>query len=120
MIVSTEDLERAQERVAEYYMEIHPELRASNELVSQGKCPACGSAVGADDNECSDCGLTLVIIEEENQEEEGGAAKSQPKVSGANPLISVSFPVFSLLLWGLRWIFSYPGQQKYWKLAFYH
>jgi len=84
LIVSTEDLEMAQERVAEYYREIHPELRAS-ELVSQGKCPACGSAVGADDNECSDCGLTLVIIEEENREEEGGAAKSQPKVSGANP-----------------------------------
>jgi hypothetical protein len=31
--------------------------------------------VGADDNECSDCGLTLVIIEEENQEEEGGGGR---------------------------------------------
>ena len=75
LIVSTEDLERAQERVAEYYMEIHPELRASNELISQGKCPACGSPVGAGDNECSDCGLTLVIIEEENQKEEGGEGR---------------------------------------------
>jgi hypothetical protein len=75
LIVSAEDLEMAQERVAEYYMEIHPELRASNELVSQGKCPACGSAVGADDNECSDCGLTLVITGEENREEEGDGGR---------------------------------------------
>ena len=76
LIVSAEDLESAQERVAEYYMEIHPELRASNELLSQGKCPACGSPVGVGDNECSDCGLTLVIIEEENyEEEEGGGGR---------------------------------------------
>jgi hypothetical protein len=71
LLVSTEDLERAQARIAEYFMEIHPELRASNELVNKGKCPACGSPVGAGDNECSDCSLTLVVIEEENQEEEG-------------------------------------------------
>jgi len=76
LIVSTEDIERAQERVAEYYMEIHPELRASNELISQGKCPACGSPVGAGDNECSDCGLTLVIIEEENQTEEDSGGQT--------------------------------------------
>ena len=76
LIVSTEDIERAQERVAEYYMGIHPELRASNELISQGKCPACGSPVGAGDNECADCGLTLVIIEEEKQEEEGGGGQT--------------------------------------------
>ena len=76
LIVSTEDLERAQERVAEYYMEIHPELRSSNELISQGKCPACGSPVGAGDNECSDCGLTLVIIEEENQTEEDSGGQT--------------------------------------------
>jgi hypothetical protein len=72
LIVSKEDFERAQERIAEYYMEIHPELRASNELISQGRCPACGSPVGTGDKECSDCGLTLVIIEEEKQKEEGG------------------------------------------------
>jgi hypothetical protein len=70
LIVSKQDLERAQESISEYYMEIHPELRASNELISQGQCPACGSPVATGDNECSDCGLTLVIIEEENQEEE--------------------------------------------------
>ncbi|MGO9611479.1 MAG: hypothetical protein ACLPX5_00375 [Dissulfurispiraceae bacterium] len=70
LIVSKEDLERAQERIEEYFMEIHPEIEASNELISQGKCPACGSPVGAGDHECSDCGLTLVVIKEENQEEE--------------------------------------------------
>ncbi|OGW41390.1 MAG: hypothetical protein A2Y97_09515 [Nitrospirae bacterium RBG_13_39_12] len=76
LIVSTEDLERAQERIAEYFMEMHPELRASNELISQGKCPACGSPVGAGDNECSDCGLTLVVIEDENQKDEGCGAQT--------------------------------------------
>ena len=67
LIVSTEDLGRAQERIAEYYMEIHPELRASNDLMKQGKCPACGSPVGASDLECSDCGLTLVVVEDEDE-----------------------------------------------------
>src|SRR4030067_2170285 len=76
LIVSTEDIERAQERVAEYYMEIHPELRASNELLSQGKCPACGSPGAAGADECSDCGLTLVIIEEENQTEEDSGGQT--------------------------------------------
>jgi hypothetical protein len=70
LVVSRKDLERAQERIAEYYMELHPELRASNELARRGKCPACGSPVGAVDTECSDCGLTLVLIEEEDQEKE--------------------------------------------------
>jgi hypothetical protein len=68
LIVSKDDLERAKERIEEYFMEMHPEIRASNELVSQGKCPACGSPVAADANDCPDCGLTLVIIEEENDE----------------------------------------------------
>ena len=71
LVVSSEDLERAQERIAEYFMEIHPELRASNELMRQGRCPACGSPVGTGEKECPDCGLTLVIIEEEIQKEEG-------------------------------------------------
>lgn len=71
LIISSEDLERAQERIAEYFMEIHPELRASHALISQGRCPACGSAVGADDKECSDCGLTLLIFEDDNQDTEG-------------------------------------------------
>ena len=69
LIVSKEDLERAQERITEYFMEMHPELRASHELASQGKCPACGSPVGVDDTECADCGLTLMLIEEGDPEE---------------------------------------------------
>jgi len=75
LIVSEEDLEKAQERIAEYFREIHPELRASHELAKQGKCPACGSPVGADDTECSDCGLTLLLIGEETLEEEGGCGE---------------------------------------------
>ena len=67
LVVSPEDLERAQERIEEYFMEMHPEIRASHELVSEGKCPACGSPVGPGDSECPDCGLTLVIIEEEGE-----------------------------------------------------
>jgi hypothetical protein len=68
LIVSKADVEMAKERIEEYFVEMHPEIRASNELISQGKCPACGSPVVAGANECTDCGLTLVIIEEENEE----------------------------------------------------
>ena len=76
LIVSREDLERAQERIEEYFMEMHPEIRASNELINQGKCPACGSPVGNNDNKCSDCGLILLFIEEKNQEEDGCSRKT--------------------------------------------
>lgn len=65
LVVSREDAGRAQERIEEYFRELDPELRASHELMNQGKCPACGSPVNAGDAECSDCGLTLIIIEEE-------------------------------------------------------
>ena len=64
LLVSSQDVERAHERIEEYFMEIHPEIQASHELVSRGKCPACGSPVGTDAVECPDCGLTLLIIEE--------------------------------------------------------
>lgn len=65
LLVQSEDLERALERIEEYYMEVSPELRASRELISEGKCPACGSSVGTDERECRDCGLPLLIVEEE-------------------------------------------------------
>ena len=65
LVVSSDDLERARERIEEYYMEVSPELRASNELLKEGKCPACGSSVGTDERECQDCGLPLLIVEEE-------------------------------------------------------
>lgn len=64
LVVSREDFEKAQERIEEYFMEMHPEIRTSRKLVSEGKCPACGSPVSAEDRECPDCGLSLVIIEE--------------------------------------------------------
>jgi uncharacterized OB-fold protein len=67
LIVSKEDVERAKERIEAYFMEMHPEIRAANELASQGKCPACGSPLVADANDCPDCGLKLVIVEEENE-----------------------------------------------------
>ena len=65
LVVSQEDLEKAQEKIEEYFMEINPELRASNELIREGKCPACGSSVGKGEKECPDCGLLLLIVEEE-------------------------------------------------------
>jgi hypothetical protein len=61
--VSAQDAERANERIQEYYAEVHPEIQASKEMMSQGKCPACGSPVNPDTVECPDCGLTLLIIE---------------------------------------------------------
>ena len=76
LVVAAEDFVRAHERIEEYFRELHPELRASHELAKQGNCPACGSPVGSDANECSDCGLMLVVIEEEKQEEGGCAEKS--------------------------------------------
>ena len=63
LIVSAEDGEKAKERIEEYYAEIDPEFKASNEMMSQGKCPACGHAVAPDTTDCPDCGLTLMIID---------------------------------------------------------
>jgi rRNA maturation endonuclease Nob1 len=65
LVVASHDVQRAQERIEHYFMEINPELRASSELLREGKCPACGSPVGADQRECPDCGLPLLIVEEE-------------------------------------------------------
>jgi ribosomal protein L40E len=63
LLVSTEDAERANELIEEHYAHVHPEIEASNDLVNNGKCPACGSPVGPNEPECRDCGLTLMIIE---------------------------------------------------------
>jgi hypothetical protein len=63
LLVSVQDAEKAKQRIEEYYAEIHPEIQASREMVSKGKCPACASPVGSDAVECPDCGLTLLIIE---------------------------------------------------------
>ena len=63
LLVSEEDAENAARLIEEHYAKVHPEIEASNELVNQGKCPACGSDVGPNDPECRDCGLTLIISE---------------------------------------------------------
>jgi hypothetical protein len=63
LLVSAEDSEKATRLIEAHYAKVHPEIEASNEMVGQGKCPACGSEVGPDDPECRDCGLTLMIIE---------------------------------------------------------
>ncbi|NIO19858.1 MAG: hypothetical protein GTN76_03745 [Candidatus Aenigmarchaeota archaeon] len=63
LLVSVSDAEKANELIEEHYMNIHPEIRASKEMIRDGKCPACGSPVGPDTVECPDCGLTLLIIE---------------------------------------------------------
>lgn len=68
LMVAKEDVERAQERIEEYFAETHPEIQASAELIDQGKCPACGSPVRPSDKVCPDCGLTLVIVEEDSRE----------------------------------------------------
>jgi hypothetical protein len=65
LVVSRADVEKALERIEEYFAEMHPEIRTSRELLSEGKCPACGSPVGAGDRACPDCGLMLVMEEEE-------------------------------------------------------
>ena len=63
LLVSEENAENAVNLIEAHYAKVHPEIEASNEMASQGNCPACGSPVAPDDAECSDCGLTLMIIE---------------------------------------------------------
>jgi len=63
--VSPEDLERAQQTIEEYLMELDPELRIVKEMLGKGKCPACGFSIGHDSRECPDCGLPLIIVGEE-------------------------------------------------------
>jgi len=63
--VSSSDLERAQETIEEYLMDLEPDLRTAKEMFGQGKCPACGSSVGSDNRACPDCGLPLIIVTEE-------------------------------------------------------
>ncbi len=61
LIVQEESAESAVNCIAEYIHNVHPEIKESEELAAQGKCPACGSETGADATECPDCGLLLMI-----------------------------------------------------------
>jgi hypothetical protein len=63
LLVSERDAGKANARIEAYFSEVHPEIRASQEMISQGKCPACGHTVGPAEVECPDCGLTLLIVE---------------------------------------------------------
>lgn len=64
--VSPEDLERSQETIEEYLMELDPDLRSAKEMFGKGQCPACGSSIGPDARECPDCGLLLIIAGDED------------------------------------------------------
>jgi hypothetical protein len=63
LLVSEKDAGGANARIEAYFSEVHPEIRASQDLISQGKCPACGHSVEPAAVECPDCGLTLLIVE---------------------------------------------------------
>ncbi|MDD5773451.1 MAG: hypothetical protein PHX78_08330 [bacterium] len=67
LLVSEKDMEKAHEKIEEYCMKKYPELKTSNEMISKGKCPACGSPVETGAVECPDCGLILLIIEKEKK-----------------------------------------------------
>lgn len=64
LVVPADTAERALQRVTAYREEVHPELRESREMIEGGRCPACGSAVGAGTRTCPDCGLPLMILED--------------------------------------------------------
>ncbi len=64
LIVPKEEAESAIKCIDEYHQELHPELKESEELAAQGKCPACGFDAGFDAMECSDCGLPLMLQSE--------------------------------------------------------
>ena len=65
LLVTSENAKVAHERIEEYCMELHPEIKDSQEMISQGKCPACGCSVSSDARDCPDCGLTLMIVFDE-------------------------------------------------------
>ncbi len=64
LVVRAEDAENAMDIVTEYWKRVHPELAQALDDADAGLCPACGADTSSNPNECSDCGLTLVIQEE--------------------------------------------------------
>ncbi|MEE8423337.1 MAG: hypothetical protein V3S49_02230 [Thermodesulfobacteriota bacterium] len=64
LVVPKEAAESAANCMAEYIHKVHPEIKESEELAAQGRCPACGSDAGVAATECPDCGLLLMIESE--------------------------------------------------------
>lgn len=64
LLVDKEEAESAHARIEEYFADIYPEMKESNELASLGKCPACGYSLSPGAIKCPDCGLQFVIDEE--------------------------------------------------------
>jgi len=46
-------------RVHDMWQELHPEMIAAQDRMNAGLCPACGTALHADNPACPDCGLFL-------------------------------------------------------------
>ncbi|MEC4675463.1 MAG: hypothetical protein VST72_00885 [Nitrospirota bacterium] len=80
LLVSSRDAENANERIEEHFMKVHPELRASNEMISQGKCPACGSPTDPDTVECPDCGLILIVVDQGNDQQAADGCQIKNRV----------------------------------------
>jgi hypothetical protein len=51
----------AARKIQEAWKRSHPELAASEELIREGKCPACGALLMGSSEECPDCGLFLGV-----------------------------------------------------------
>ena len=66
LLLPEDDAESALRVIDEYNHAMYPEIKLSEQLTAQGKCPACGFNAGAEARECPDCGLMLAI---EGQEE---------------------------------------------------
>lgn len=65
LVVRAEEADKASDVVREYWKRVHPELAEALDNADAGLCPACGHSVGIDAKECSDCGLTLMVVEDE-------------------------------------------------------
>ncbi|MBI5561479.1 MAG: hypothetical protein HY894_01300 [Deltaproteobacteria bacterium] len=46
-------------KMEEFWHGLHPEMKAAQERMNAGLCPACGAALNPANPECPDCGLFL-------------------------------------------------------------
>ncbi|MCF6158082.1 MAG: hypothetical protein E3K32_05820 [wastewater metagenome] len=61
LLALKENAQIAHDCIEEFHTQKYPEIKASQEWESQGRCPACGFSVNPDMKECPDCGLLLII-----------------------------------------------------------